>query len=169
MLKEIMDQTNLIGEQLRQSMRRWAAGVAVVCSFDGENRHGMTVNSFTSISLDPPHVCVTMANWTRTFRLVMQSGVFSVTILNDRQQDLADRFAGRTRDSEDRFASVETFSLVTGAPLIAGGLAHIDCRIVHTFSMKSSTLMVGEVLAAQSAPETNPLLYFNRSFHRLSE
>jgi flavin reductase (DIM6/NTAB) family NADH-FMN oxidoreductase RutF len=164
-----MEQTNLVGEQLRQSMRRWAAGVAVVCSLDGEVRHGMTVNSFASISLDPPHVCVTMANWTRTIRLVKQSGVFAVTILNDRQQALADRFAGRTRDSEDRFANVDTFSLVTGAPLIIGGLAHIDCRIVHTFPMKSSTLLVGEVLAAQFAPETNPLIYFNRNFHRLTE
>jgi flavin reductase (DIM6/NTAB) family NADH-FMN oxidoreductase RutF len=164
-----MDQPESIGEQLRQAMRRWVTGVCVVCSQVGEARHGMTVNSFTSISLDPPHVSVTMANWTRTFRLTMQSGIFGVTILSDRQQAIADRFAGRTREDEDRFAGLETFSLVTGAPFITGGLGHIDCRIVHTFPFKSSTLIIGEVVAARWSIEANPLLYFNRVFHRLSE
>lgn len=164
-----MDQAQPIGEHLRQAMRRWASGVSVVCSQHGETRHGMTVNSFTSISLDPPHVSITLANWTRTYRLVMQSAIFGVTILSDRQQALADRFAGRTGEDEDRFAGVETFTLVTGAPLIWGGLAQIDCRTVHTFAMKSSTLIIGEVVAAQSAQETNPLIYFNRVFHRLGQ
>jgi flavin reductase (DIM6/NTAB) family NADH-FMN oxidoreductase RutF len=164
-----MDSSDSIGEQLRQAMRRWATGVSVVCSQFGEVRHGMTVNSFTSVSLDPPHVTVTMINWTRTYRLTMQSGVFSVTILSDRQQAIADRFAGRTRDNEDRFAGLDTFLMVTGAPLLVGGLAHIDCRVVHTFPLKSSTLIVGEVLAAQFAAETNPLVYFNRTFRGLAE
>jgi flavin reductase (DIM6/NTAB) family NADH-FMN oxidoreductase RutF len=163
-----MDSYNLVGEKLRQSMRRWTTGVSVVCSQYGEIRHGMTVNSFTSISVDPPHVTVTMANWTRTYRLTMESGIFSVTILNDQQQAIADRFAGRTRDNEDRFVDLEIFYLQTGAPLIAGGLGHIDCRLVHTFPLKSSTLMIGEVVAAQSAEETNPLVYFNRAFHGLA-
>jgi flavin reductase (DIM6/NTAB) family NADH-FMN oxidoreductase RutF len=164
-----MDQENGIGEQLRQAMRRWATGVSVVCSQYGETRHGMTVNSFSSISLDPPHISVTMANWTRTYRLTVQSGIFSVTILSDRQQAVADRFAGRTRDAEDRFEGLETFYLVTGAPLIAGGLAHLDCRIVHTYPLKSSTLMIGEVIAVQCSDEINPLIYFNRIFHRFTE
>jgi len=164
-----MDQANNIGEQLRRAMRRWVTGVSVVCSQAGEIRHGMTVNSFTSVSLDPPHVTVTMANWTRTYRLTMQSGIFGITILSDRQQAVADRFAGRSRDSEDRFGGLETFALVTGAPLIAGGLAHIDCRLVHTYPLRSSTLMIGEVVAAMSADETNPLLYFNRVFHKWTE
>lgn len=163
-----MDQALPIGEQLRQAMRRWVTGVSVVCSQHAEIRHGMTVNSFTSISLDPPHVSVTMANWTRTYRLIMQSGVFGVTILSDRQQALADRFAGRTGDDEDRFADMDTFSLVTGAPLISGGLAQIDCRVVHQFPMKSSTLVIGEVVAAKTADENSPLIYFNRVFHRLT-
>jgi flavin reductase (DIM6/NTAB) family NADH-FMN oxidoreductase RutF len=150
-------------------MRRWTTGVSVVCSQHGEIRHGMTVNSFTSISMDPPHITVTMANWTRTYRLTMESGIFSITILNDQQQAIAERFAGRTRDNEDRFVDLETFYLHTGAPLIAGGLAHIDCRLIHTFPLKSSTLMIGEVVAAQSAEETNPLVYFNRTFQRLAE
>jgi flavin reductase (DIM6/NTAB) family NADH-FMN oxidoreductase RutF len=164
-----MELSDLTGEQLRQAMRRWATGVSVVCSQFSEIRHGMTVNSFTSISLDPPHVTVTMANWTRTYRLTMQSEIFAVTVLNDRQQSIADRFAGRSRDHEDRFEGLEIFNLVTGAPLIAGGLAHIDCKVVHTYPLKSSTLIVGEVVAATCAVDTNPLIYFNRTYHRLTE
>ncbi len=63
-----------LGEMLRRVMRHWVTGVAVVTSAMGEARHGMTVNSFVSISLDPPLVTVTMNNDTRTFALVQQYG-----------------------------------------------------------------------------------------------
>jgi flavin reductase (DIM6/NTAB) family NADH-FMN oxidoreductase RutF len=167
--KDIMDLSNSVGEELRLAMRQWVTGVTVVCSQFGEIRHGMTVNSFSSVSLDPPHISITMANWTRTYRLTMQSNIFSVTVLSSRQQAVADRFAGRTRDNEDRFASLDTFYLVTGAPMIEGGLAHIDCKVVHTFPLKSSTLMVGEVVAAKHIDGLEPLIYFNRAYYGLGE
>jgi len=161
----------LLGEMLRQVMRHWATGVAVVTSAVGEARHGMTVNSFGSISLDPPLVTVTMHNDTRTFRLVSESGFFAVTILTAAQQDVAERFAGRQAGTGDRMASLETFILVSGAPLLAGGAAFLDCRVVHQYDMRHSTLLVGEVLSARIAEETTlpPLIYINRHFTGLKD
>lgn len=166
-----MEDTTLpLGEMLRRVMRRWVTGVTVVTSAFGENRHGMTVNSFGSISLDPPLVAVTMNSDTRTFDLVRQSGIFAVTILSRAQEDLAQRFAGRGLIGEERLAGVETFSLSTGAPLISGGAAFLDCRVVHQYEMRSSTLLVGEVLAAQAAGEGHPpLVYTNRTFTGLPD
>jgi len=156
-----------LGELLRAAMRRWATGVAIVTSQFGGLSHGMTVNSFGSISLDPPLVTVTMHMDTRTCHLVQQSGVFAVTILSTEQQPLAELFAGRIGPDADRMAGLDTFLLVTGAPLIRGGLAFVDCRVVHQYPMHVSTLFIGEVTAAQTAPPDaglNPLIYLNRAF-----
>lgn len=156
-----------LSEQLRQAMRAWTTGVSVVTSTAGGRVHGMTVNSFTSVSLDPPRVTVTLAHPTRTYALVKASGVFAVTILRADQWELSDRFAGRVPEDGDRFAGVPTFALVSGAPLIENGLGFVDCRVVHEFEMINSTLFVGEVLAAQRSEGDDPLAYFNRIYHRL--
>jgi flavin reductase (DIM6/NTAB) family NADH-FMN oxidoreductase RutF len=157
------------GDLLRHLMRHWTTGVTIVTSIRNGQHHGMTVNSFTSLSINPALITVTLANTTRTHRLVLTSGVFGVTILSIDQQELADRFAGRIPEEEDRFKAVEFFTLVTGAPLIVGGLAHLDCHVTQTVILPESTLFIGEVLAGQRIEDNRPLVYFNRSYHRLEQ
>lgn len=160
-----IDSQNPTGEMLRVAMRRWATGVSIVTSRVEETTHGMTVNSFGSISLDPPLVTVTMNHNTRTQFLVEQSGIFAVTVLSMMQQPLAELFAGRVDDHGDRMDGLDTFALVTGAPLLRGGLAFVDCRVVHSYPMKHATLYIGEVVAAETGPEElTPLLYYRRTF-----
>lgn len=155
---------------LRHAMRRWASGVAIVTSQAGGIRHGMTVNSFVSISIDPPLVTVTMAKATRTCALVLQSGVFAVTILTREQQILAELFAGRIPEEADRMLGLSTFELASGAPLISGGAAFVDCRVVAQHDMPTSILFIAEVLAADmGADDRPPLLYYNRAFAGLAE
>ncbi len=156
------------GENLRQSMRHWPTGVTVVTSQFGDIRHGMTVNSFTSVSLEPPVVSVTLANATRTYQLVCQSGVMAITILNEDQGEISDRFAGRIPEDGDRFADLETFSLVTGAPLLVGGLSFLDCRVRAQLPLELSTLFLLDVIAAQPSEQNRPLVYFNRGYHLLT-
>ncbi len=156
-------------DALRQAMRNWTTGVAVLTGYAGEIRHGMTVNSFTSLSLDPPLVGVTLANSTRTRDLVEQSGVFGVTILAEDQAEMADRFAGRIPEDEDRMTGVETFTLVSGAPLLSSGLVCLDCKVIQRYPMKNSTLYIGEVLAIHHNRQVQPLVYHNRVYHRLCD
>lgn len=167
-------------ELLRRAMRCWVTGVAIVTSDHAGHSHGMTVNSFGSISLDPPLVTVTMNNHTRTCDLVLQSGIFAVTVLSQSQQALAELFAGRVDDHGDRMEGLDLFTLVTGAPFIHGGLSYVDCRVVHSYPMKLSTLFIGEALAAQTGdpdpsgesiplPGGAPLVYHNRVFTRLNK
>lgn len=155
------------GELLRQAMRQWTSGVCVVTSQAGHLQHGMTVNSFASISLEPPMVVVSLAQKSRTYRLVAQSGVFGVTILNQSQREVAEVFAGEVSENKDRFEKLETFVLSTGAPFLSGGLAFFDCMVRHIYPMTSSTLFVGEVVAVQQADLDEPLVYHDRLYHRL--
>ena len=80
-------------DELRYAMRRWTTGVTVVTAQHDGIRHGMTVSTFTSLSLEPPFVMVSLERSTRTHDLVVQAGAFGVTILADNQQPISDSFA----------------------------------------------------------------------------
>lgn len=158
------------GQALRESMRHWATGVAVVTSRYREDEHGMTVNSFTSVSLDPPLVLVALDRASRTCTMVSQSGVFGVTILASDQQDIAERFAGQDGSSQNRFDGIDTQRLVSGVSFIAGGLAYLDCRISKSYQIATHTLFIGHVvdIRINSEPSGQPLLYLNQSYQQLA-
>jgi len=157
-------------EQLKEAMRSWITGVAIVTGCHNGASHGMTANSFNSIALSPPTVLVALQQATRTHSLVMAGGIFGVTILEHKQQELARRFAGQIDTDQPRFVGVEVFTMVTGAPLIKDGLAYLDCKVVKTFDVGATTVFLGEVLATQkNDPGSIPLLYFNRQWRKLAE
>lgn len=158
-----------LSESLREVMRGWPTGVAVVTTAHGGDRHGLTVNSLASVSLDPPTVVFSLGNISRTKTLLMKSGVFGVTMLAEGQQHLADVFAGKTGDDDDRFEGLETFTLVSGAPFLKEGRGFLDCRVVHDFPMANSTMFLGEVIAAQGDPGRAPLVYLNRGYHQVEK
>lgn len=159
----------LDSESLRSAMRAWSAGVAVVTATHEGERHGMTVNSFTSISLEPALITVSLQQSTRTHEMVMKSRAFGLTILSAEQSKISDVFAGRFPEIVDRFSALETETLVTGSPLIVGGLAWMDCRVVETFNAGMNTLFIAEVLAARGSGEGQPLIYHNRKYWQLSQ
>lgn len=156
-------------EALKQAMRSWITGVAIVTGKSQDKIHGMTANSFNSIALDPPTVMVALRHRTRTQHLVKEGGFYGVTILDVSQIELAKRFAGQTQQGTPRFEGVETFELDSGAPLIKGGLAYLDCEVVRYFDIGNTTVFIGEVIAHQLNPQNNhePLLYFNRQWRKL--
>jgi len=154
-------------ELLRQAMRFWATGVTVVTAAHAGVEHGMTVSAFTSVSLTPPQVLVSLAQNTRTHDLIMQSHHFGINILDSTQLELSDRFAGRVPDEMDRLIGVETQKLISGTPLLKQGLAQLDCHVVTTLGSGTHTIFIGEVLSANFGSEIAPLLYFNRDYKKL--
>ena len=165
---EIPTETSLASERLRAAMRAWTAGVAVVTAIYEGSRHGMTVNSFTSISLDPAMITISLQASTRTHELIKKSGAFGLTILSEDQVDISDLFAGRRPEVKDRLAGLKTEILVTDSPLIVGGLAWMDCRVLQSLAAGMNTLFIAEVLAARGSSEGRPLIYHNRRYWKLS-
>ena len=154
-------------EQLRHAMRAWTTGVAIVTAAHAGQRYGMTVNSFTSISLEPPLISIALRQLTHTHELVERSGEFAITILAAHQGSLSDRFAGKIPEITDRFEGVETGRLLIDAPLIKGGMAYFNCRVVNTIPVGENTLFIAEVIAAQGEGEGDSLVYHNRVFWKL--
>ena len=157
-------------EQLKQAMRTWITGVAIVTGHYNGEVHGMTANSFNSIALSPPTVLVALRQHTRTQHLVKDGGVFAVSILNKSQLTLAQRFAGQIDLAVPRFEGVETFTLETGAPLIKEAMAYMDCKVVKSFNVGDTTAFLGQVLSSQLGMDGHdPLLYFDRQWRKLAK
>ena len=154
-------------ETLRRVMRHWTTGVTIVCAAHNGHRHGMTVTSFTSISLEPPLVLVSLEHGTRTLELVKQAGTFSVCLLQQGQEGISDRFGGRETEDTDRFAGLDTDVELTGAPILKDCMAYLDCRVVGQHEAGNHTLIIGEVLEAAGEERGDPLVYFNRNYRRL--
>lgn len=168
-LQSERSQEGLDPDALRQAMRCWSTGVAIVTAQHQSMRHGMTVSSFTSVSLQPPVVLVALEQSTRTHALVSASGFFGVSILSAGQKAISECFAGQECEDEDRFAGLETHSLVSGAPLITGSLAYLDCRVDAKYISGRNTLFIAEVLAAQAGEKEPPLIYFDRNYRLLQD
>jgi flavin reductase (DIM6/NTAB) family NADH-FMN oxidoreductase RutF len=160
-------------EDLRSAMRRWATGVTVVTTAHEGVRHGMTVNSFTSISLTPPLILVSLEQSTRTHYLVNISRRLGVTILSSSQKAVSECFAGRISDQQDRFAGLAIHTLLGEVPFIDGGMAFMDCQVVATYDAGTHTLFIAEVIALEQPGEdeasNQPLLYYNRDYRGLQE
>lgn len=152
---------------LRQTMRQWTSGVTVLTTVLDGQIHGMTVSSFTSVSLEPPVVLVSLNQESRTYQLVAQSRVFGVTILAEDQKEISERFAGRVPDEADRFDPLETFQLLTGSPFLKGGLGFIDCEVTHSFEIGANTLFLGSVVATYAASDQKPLVYHRQDYRLL--
>jgi flavin reductase (DIM6/NTAB) family NADH-FMN oxidoreductase RutF len=70
-------------------------------------------------------------------------------------------------DLSDRFEGIDTTTLITGSPFIVGGIAYVDCRVGHVYPLENTSVFIGDVVAAWYSENNNPLIYHNRSYHKL--
>ncbi len=154
-------------QALRMAMRNWATGVTIVTTAAGGERAGMTVSSFTSVSLEPATVLVCLSKDTYTHDLVRQSDVYAISMLGVGQDGLSNRFAGLDPNVVDRFEGLQIAIAETGSPLIPGAVAWLDCIVKSTHDTHTHTIFIGEVVYAWSDPDRAPLVYHNRGYHAL--
>ncbi len=160
---------------MRDTLRFWSSGVTVVATTAATqelNYAGMTVSAFTSVSLEPPLILVCLAKNTTTANTVLQSQVFSVSLLSGEQAHLSERFAGRVALPEhgDRFDGIAVQTAVTGAPILGDALAWLDCRVQTVHDGGTHWIVLGEVVATGHQDDaTPPLVYFNRGYYALAD
>lgn len=150
----------------KSAMAQFASGVTVVTTVSGEQRLGITASSFSSLSVEPPLVLVSLAKRLYTHKIIEQSGVFAVNILGAGQKDWGMRFAGMTPGITDRFAGIDHFAAITGSPILPEVLGWVDCRLWAQYDGGDHSIFVGEVVAVEAAEADLPLLYHNRLWRR---
>ncbi|MCL6636948.1 MAG: flavin reductase family protein [Alicyclobacillus sp.] len=147
--------------QFRDIAGCFATGVTVVTTQDAAGLPaGMTVNSFTSLSLDPPLVLVTIAKTSSLFDTFMQAGGYAVNILRADQEGLSRQFATK---NIDRFAQVSYRTGVSGSPVLDGVLAYFDCRVVDRHPAGDHVILIGEVVDG-GLNDGHPLLFYRGKY-----
>lgn len=167
--QEASTRMSVDAESLKQTMRRWASGVTVVTSSDGQERAGVTASSFTSISVDPPLILLSLQSFTPTLKMIEKTGIFAVSILTTKQANLSIQFAGFAKlpEGADKFYQVDLKVAVTGAPIIAEAASWMDCKLASVYEAGLSRIVVGEVLATGQGEDVLPLVYLNRGYYDL--
>jgi 3-hydroxy-9,10-secoandrosta-1,3,5(10)-triene-9,17-dione monooxygenase reductase component len=151
-------------EEFRRACGRFATGVTVASVLDrGGAPHGLTVNSFSSVSLEPPLVLISLGHKVTVIDQFRHSKYFGINVLGDKQQHLSDRFA---RKGHDRFDGLDWHPGVTGVPLLAGVLAAIECAVYKIVPMGDHDIFVGEVMHI-TVRDGDPLLYFASNYRHL--
>ena len=148
----------------RDVLGRFASGVTVVTATSNGTPVGMTCQSFSSVSLNPPLVTFIPAKTSRAWPMIQRSGRFCVNFLADGQADLSNQMASR---GADKFAGVEwSPSPETGSPLLAGILGYVDCQIHQAYEAGDHYVVIGRVvdLDIPDAGLEKPLLFFQGKY-----
>ena len=147
----------------REALGRFATGVAfVTATLDGEPV-GLIVNSFTSVSLEPPLVSFNPSRTSLTGARIRRAGRFGVNLLGRRHE----RFAARAVPAgADRFAGLDWEAGPGGVPLLADALASFTCQIVAEHPAGDHWIVLGLVDSLRIAPIDDPLVFFAGAFHR---
>ena len=145
----------------RRAMGSFPTGVTVVTvASDDSNMHGITVNSFTSVSLDPMLVLVCLNETSRGVSLIERAGAFAVNVLSARQQDVSCWFANRYRPTgSTMFDGVPFEPGITGCPVLVDATASFECRLRQSHPAGDHVIMLGEVIALRHRPQLEPLIF----------
>lgn len=179
----------------RAIMGHFTTGVTVVTTQHQGNLGGLTVNAFCSVSLNPPLVLICVDHSSQTLSLIRESKSFAVNMLTNQQEELSRCFATHSQDRFAHFCHAKHYQAVTGAPILDGGLAFIDARVVAEYPGGDHAIFLGEVMAlgtpehavfsreedralstlteysrnGTGKPTTLPLVYFQAQYRHLAD
>ena len=155
---------SLDSEMFRKAMRQVAQPVTVVTVRDANGLYGMTASSFTSISLDPPLVLISVGETNSTCGRIEAVGNFAVNVLGAEQYTIGETFAQTGSEKNASFAHIPHRFEVTGAPIFQDCVSWFDCSVFAKQQAGSGVLFIGLVQAAGLGTESVPLLYRNRAY-----
>lgn len=145
----------------RSALGSFATGVTIVTTLDSNgNGHGLTVNSFASVSLEPPLVLWCLGNKSDSFDIFSKCDAYAINILADSQGDLAMRFAGK---GDQKLAPGEYAGLETGSPILADTIAAFDTQVVQRIEAGDHLILIGQTKGYQRN-DGQGLAYFRGQF-----
>ncbi len=169
-MDRIPQSAGITAESYRGLMRHQAGAVTVVATAHAGVRAGLTATAFSSLSDDPPTILVCINRTAGAHDVILASRVFSVNILAADQQMVAERFsgAGGVRGPA-RFEGSAWATLQSGAPLLDGALANLDCRLAEHHVFNSHSIFIGRVIDGRTRIEAEPLLYFRGDYWNIGQ
>jgi flavin reductase (DIM6/NTAB) family NADH-FMN oxidoreductase RutF len=156
-----VDQSSLAARDYRNALGQYATGITVItaCGPDG-SKIGVTANSFTSVSLDPPLVSWCLSKKASSLSELENVTHFAVNVLAADQHPLARQFATPSQERQDKFRGVAVTEGIGGLPLIEGAVARFQCRSVERFNAGDHLIFLGEV-ERYDADDGEPLIFYS--------
>lgn len=158
------EQAQAGASRFRDVLGRFCSGVTVVTSVLHGEPVGMTCQSFSSVSLEPPLVMFAPAKTARAWPVIQAAGHFCVNVLSREQEGLSDAFASR---GADKFAGVSWTPSSTGAPLLDGVVGHVDCTVHAVHDVGDHWVVIGHVRDLGVGRSRDPLLFFEGRYRSL--
>ena len=143
--------------RLREALGNFVTGVTIITTRNEDGLHGLTANSFSSVSLDPPLVLFSLSRTADCFDAFEDTEFFAINVLRSDQEVLSSRFA--TKDI-DKWIGVDWRPGLGGCPLLDGAIATFECRVTARHEGGDHVIYVGEVLGFAQYPEGAPLAFF---------
>jgi len=152
--------------QLRQVMGHFATGVTIITTFNKDGQmHGLTANAFTSVSLEPPLLLISVDKKAESYPAFEESKVFTVNILADEQEALSRKFAV---SGGNKFEGVAYRQGANGAAILDGTLAHIECTLYAAYEGGDHSLYLGEIQEAE-VHEGKPLVFYRGGYRAIGD
>jgi flavin reductase len=152
----------------RSALGSFATGVTVVTTMSEGHGYGMTVNAFSSVSLDPPLVLVCAISGATGSEEIERNRCFAVNILATDQEPLSRYFASRDRPrGRDAFRDVDHRIGVSGSPVLDDVAAYLDCQLAESYTVGDHEIFIGEVLDLHVEPNAEPLVFHGGGYRLL--
>ena len=151
-------------DDFRQVLGRFATGVTIITLKSGREIHGLTVNSFASVSLDPPLILICIQKNVSSHTFFSDGAGFVVNILSRDQQEWSNRFANSELSGPERFQGVDYRETDSGIPILDGNLGHLECKVANRIQAGDHTIFIGEVIHAETASANPPLLFYESQY-----
>jgi flavin reductase len=155
------------GAAFREAMSRLGAAVHVVTTSGPAGQTGFTATAVASVSDQPPTVLVCLNRRSTSMPLLSVNRVFCVNTLRADEEEIANRFAGRTVSREERFGAGEWITLATGSPVLASAVVAFDCRVSEIKTVASHNVIFGVVEAVRLGATGPALVYHERAYKRV--
>lgn len=153
------------GQSFKNILACWTAGITIVSVSSKDDWQAITVNSFSSVSMVPPVICLNIANRLDARAYISGEGHFAVSILSDKQLELGKRFAGYFDDVySDRFEGLNCEMTALGDPIIPDAMAWMSCTVENEINIGENTMFIAKVREGAWTDGMTPLLYHNRQW-----
>jgi len=142
----------------------FGTGVTVVTTKHKKQFYGITVNAFSSVSLEPPLVLVCIDSKTTSYKFIDKSKIYAVNILSSKQRKLSDLFS-KSEDKTKLFDELDYFIDSTGAPILSNSLGYVDCKVIKKYRSGDHHIFIGRVQSLNVFKQRKPLLYYRGKYN----
>jgi flavin reductase (DIM6/NTAB) family NADH-FMN oxidoreductase RutF len=151
--------------EFKQALSSWATGVTIVTTRHQGKVYGLTVSSFSTLSIDPQLVLVCIQNSNHLEHMARASQVIGISVLSLGQEDISSHFAISGRDPVDSYDG--TVTAITGSPLFEDSITQIDCELRQVIDGGDHAILLAEPVFTHYDGERRPLMYYGRGYRSL--